>query len=114
MTARLKLTTLEGNQDQVSGVSVGFDIFTPLANLNYYLVVTGKDVANGAGATLGFVDTLSLCAVGVWAPAGVVQTNTLGAPGARTYTNVAGKLHVAMAGGGVTYYVDILAVRFSF
>lgn len=95
---------------QVSGANIGFDLFSPASNATYHLVIRGQDATNGAPSS-AFVDLVEITNVGGWAPLVTASKNTFGSPGARTYTNNAGALHLAVA-NGATWYIDITLIRF--
>lgn len=105
-------TTHFGTIAQVSGIGAGFNLFAPTAGLNYRLVISGKDAADGAAPTNAFIDVLQLNGTLGWVPTVLSSTNTLGAPGARTYTNNAASLKIAVA-TGITWYVDVIVERFA-
>lgn len=97
---------------QVSGGGAGFDIFTPQANVQYELRIAGKDVTNGNAPNNSYIDTVPICKNGPTVQIGTITSRTVvGAPGARTYSNNAGKLKVAHA-SGTTWYVDVAITRF--
>jgi hypothetical protein len=98
---------------QVSGTNAGFNLFTPTLNLSYYLVIAGKNVADGSPPTVAFEDVIVFNAAAGWAPVVLSSSSVVGAPGARTYTNSTGSLHIATAGGAVTWRVDIDVTRFA-
>lgn len=102
-------TIKAGSLAQASGLSAGFDLFTPTTNCTYWLCLRGQDVASGA-PTNAFLDVLQLTASTGWAPS-ATQTNTFGTPGARTYSNNAGALKIVVA-TGTTWYIDVYLLRF--
>lgn len=99
-----------GTLGQVSGMAAGFNIFTPTTDATYQLVIRGQDAASGTPAN-AFVDVVDVTATGAgWVPAST-QTNTLGTPGARTYSNNTGALKIVVA-NGTTWYLDVVVMRF--
>jgi hypothetical protein len=104
-------TATQGGLAQASGLGAGFNVFTPTANATYRLVIRGQDVASGA-ATNAWVDVVVIHAAAGWAPVTVTSTTTIGAPGARTYSNNAGAFKHVNATGGTTWYIDIALTRF--
>lgn len=112
-TPRLTIDTTNGalKSDNInrrtvssSGAALGFEILQPLPNVMYEVTVFGKD-ASGT-PTNGFIDKLTVYG-GVAATFTVLSSTTLvGAPGARTYSNSAGKLNLAVA-SGATWYIDL-------
>lgn len=97
---------------QVSGLSAGFNIFTPTANLNYHLVISGKDASDGNTPSNAFIDVVDLNGAAGFTPVASVSANTLGTPGARTYSNATGALKIVVA-SGTTWYVDVAVTRFA-
>jgi hypothetical protein len=99
---------------QVSGNNIGFDLFTPTANLTYRLLIAGKDVTDGNPPNNAFIDEVVFNATGGgWTvPTPWHSQTVVGAPGARTYTNATGKLHIAIA-NGITWYIDIVSIKFA-
>lgn len=96
----------------LTGSGAGFDLFTPTQNATYYLILRGQDVASGAPSN-GFVDVLVLISNGTVTPTVISSTTVVGTPGARTYSNNAGKLKIAVA-SGTTWYVDAMYFRFPY
>lgn len=105
-------TAHTGTIAQVSGINAGFDLFTPVANLTYHLLVAGKDAADGTGPSNAFLDEIVFNATAGYTVTTWHSGNVLGTPGARTYTNNAGKLHIAIANGS-TWYIDMMSIRFA-
>jgi hypothetical protein len=95
---------------QLSGLSAGFDLFTPTQNATYYLIVRGQDAASGAPSN-GFVDVLLAYSTGTVVPTVITSTTFVGTPGARTYSNNSGALKIALA-NGITWYIDMITLKF--
>ncbi len=113
LTAANGTVSTEGNTKhwgiaQQSGLGAGFNIFTPVADYGtYVLLVAGKDAPTGSAPSNGFIDTVVFnCLATTFTPAVAWSATTVGAPGARTYTNSTGTLRVAIA-TGTTWYVDL-------
>lgn len=102
-----------GGLTQSSGIAAGFNIYNPgtTSHGNYYLVISGKDAADSAGATNSFIDVVVFYNSSGWAPSTVSSTSTKGSPPARTYTNSTGILHIALA-SGTTWYIDVKIIQF--
>lgn len=104
-------TSVGGGLAQQSGGAVGFNILTPTADYGSYLVlVAGKDAATGGAPSNAWLDQVVFNATSGWAPTAISSTTTLGSPGARTYSNATGTLHLAVA-SGTTWYVDLFITK---
>lgn len=90
----------------ISGAAIGFDIFQPVVGVMYHLLIFGKDAASPSN---GFIDEITCMNPAAAVTKTVLHSTTLvGAPGARTYSDNAGKLKIAVA-SGATWYLDIAA-----
>ena len=95
---------------QVSGAAVGFDLFTPTTNANYWLVIRGQDTATGA-PTNSFLDIVELQTSTTWVITAITSTTQVGTPGARTYSKNSSAFKVVVA-NGTTWYIDVVVIRF--
>jgi hypothetical protein len=101
----------EGGLAQQSGPAAGFNILTPSNNSTYYLLISGKDVADGSGPSNAFLDVIVFGSQAGWTHAVLSSTTVKGTPGARTYLNAAGNLRIVV-GNGATWYIDVKLFKF--
>lgn len=87
-------------------------LLTPTNLSQYYLVISGKDTTDGTTYSNAFVDVVAFGAIASWTPHVISSTTTVGAPGARTYTNSTGTLKVAIA-SGTTWWIDLIDLKFA-
>ncbi len=95
---------------QITVTAAGTDLFTPTANGTYTLFIRVQDVATGAPTNVTF-DYVTLTASNVWVPAKITASVTTGTC-ATTYTKNGSALRLAI-GTGITWYADILDIRFA-
>lgn len=98
-----------GGQAQQSIVSTGANIFTPVSG-TYFLIISGKDAADGSAPSNAFCDTVIVTAQVALVPINVNDSTTIGAPGARTYSNNSGALKLAVATGS-TWRIDLYVIK---
>ena len=100
-----------GGLAQITGAGAGFDIYTPDSNTIEKVIVFGKGNSDGSTPTVAFVDefyVLNGPPVSFTTP---VATTVIGSPGARTYSNNAGHLHIAIASGSASWWIDVVIIR---
>jgi len=101
-----------GGTNQQFGTGSGFNFFTPTGNgAAYYLIINGKDVADGTSPNNSFMDVMIFQNQASPVYNVITSTTTKGSPGARTYSTNAGSVRIAIA-NGTNWYVDTAATKF--
>jgi hypothetical protein len=101
-----------GGTNQQFGTGSGFNFFTPTGNgAAYYLIINGKDVADGTSPNNSFMDVMIFQNQASPVYNVITSTTTKGSPGARTYSTSAGSVRIAIA-NGTNWYVDTAATKF--
>lgn len=97
---------------QVNGGAIGFNVFTPTADVAYRLFVRGQDAASGAPSN-GWLDELTVVKYAGTVTINVLHSTTLvGAPGARTWSDDGGGALKLVVANGTTWYIDVVVIRF--